>query len=85
MTVVRALCRLKSSGSAFRDLIYSQFHDLGYRPSIGGSDVWMRPSGNPSGFMYCDCVICYVDGVLCIIYEPLCAMKGIQERLKMNI
>ena len=75
---------LKSSRSAFRDLIAKQLREFGYRPSISEHDVWMIPAVKPGGFMYYECVICYVDDVICISYYPICTMKCIQAKFKIK-
>ena len=47
-------------------------------------DVWVRLSVKPGGFLYCQYVLFYVDGVLCIIGDPICTMKGIQAKFKLK-
>ena len=64
MLVVRALYGLKSSISAFRYLLGENFHDLGYRPSITETDIWMIPEVKPGGFIYYEYVLSYKDGVI---------------------
>ena len=71
MPVVRALYGLKLYGSAFRDLLSEQFHDLDFRVSIAEPDVCMIPEIKPGGFMYYEYVLCYVVDVLCSSDDPL--------------
>ena len=84
MIVVRAMYVLKSYVADFRGLLSENLHDLDYRPSIAGPDVWMRPSFKPGGFMYYEYVLFYIYDVLCIIDNPLCTMKGIQAKFKLK-
>ena len=71
MLVVRLLYGLKSSGVDFRDSLSEQLHGLYYRPLIVDPDVWMRPEVKQGGFMHYECVLNYVDGVLCISDDPI--------------
>ena len=57
---------------------------MGYRPSIANPDDWMRPTAKPGGFVYYEYVLCYVDDLLCISYEPLFTMKGIHAKFKLK-
>ena len=84
MLVVRTLYGLKSPVAAFRSLLAEQLHGLGYMSSIYELDVWMRPSVKPGGFMHYEYVLCYVNDVIYISDDPLCTMKGIQDKFKLK-
>ena len=57
---------------------------MGYIPTKSDPDVWLRKSVKADGFQYYDMVLCYVDDVLCISYEPIKTMKGIQRTFKLR-
>ena len=84
VVVVRGLYGLKSSGAAFRGLLYEQFHDLGCRPLIDGPDVWIIPEVKPGGFMQYEYVLCYVYDMLCISYDLFRTMKVIRAKSKLK-
>ena len=78
MLVGRDMYGLKSYVAAFRDPLDEQLHDLGYRPSIADTAIWMQPEVRPGGFVYYEYVLLYIDDVLCISDLPVCTMKLIQ-------
>ena len=84
MLIVRALYGLKSSGAAFRALLAEILWDLGYRPSKADGDVHMRSVVKPNGRTYWEYVLCYVDDVLSISFDPMKTMKGIQCKFKLK-
>ena len=52
--------------------------------SIPVPNVWMIPAVKPGGFMYYECVLLYVDGVICISDDPLRTMKYIHDKFKLK-
>ena len=84
MLIVRALYGLKSSGAAFRSLLSETLHDLGYRATYADPDVYLRPAVKPNGFKYYEYVLCYVDDVLHVSFEPMKTMNGIKEKFKIK-
>ena len=48
-----AICRLKSSGAAFRDKLAQVLYDMNYRPSRADPDVWMTPAVKGGSFSIC--------------------------------
>ena len=84
MLVVRALYGLKSSGAAFRTFLADHIWDLGYRPSKGDPDVWMRPGIKPNGSKYWEYILCYVDDVLAISHDPNRTMDGIKRKFTLK-
>ena len=51
MIIIRALYGLKSLGVAFRAFLAETLYDIGYKPSIAETDVWMRPGLKSNGFI----------------------------------
>jgi hypothetical protein len=49
MIGVRALYGLKSSGAAFRAMLAEGLHEIGYKPTQGEPDVWLRPALHQNG------------------------------------
>ena len=84
MIIVRALYGLKSSGAAFRALLAETLYDMGYVPSYADPDVWMRPGMKPGNVKYWEYVLCYVDDVLSINFDPMSTMKGIKAKFKLK-
>ena len=82
MIIVRALYGLKSSGAAFRSLLAETLADLGYTPSYADPDVWMKPAVKPNGFKYWEYILCYVDDIIYVNFDPLPTMKAIQSKFK---
>ena len=82
MIIVRALYGLKSSGAAFRSLLAETLADLGYTPSYADPDVWMKPAVKPNGFKYWEYILCYVDDIIHVNFDPLPTMKAIQSKFK---
>ena len=82
MLIVRALYGLKSSGAAFRSLLAETLSDLGYQPSYADPDVWMKPAVKPNGSKYWEYIMCYVDDIIHVNFDPMPTMKSIQKRFK---
>ena len=84
MVVKKALYGLKSSGAAFRAHLAETLHDLGYLPTKGDPDVWIRPAIKPDGFEYYELILVYVDDILCISAQPRATMSGIQSTFRLK-
>jgi hypothetical protein len=82
LVVRKALYGLKSSGAAFRAFLAEKLDSIGFKSSIADPDVWMRPATKPTGEEYYEYMLCYVDDILCISYEPNRAMDEIRSSLK---
>ena len=80
--VIRALYGLKSLGTIFRAFLADHLHDIGYRPSTADPNVWMCPALKSDGFKYYEYILCYVDNILYISYDPAKSMKLIQNKFK---
>ena len=59
MVIIRALYGLKSSGAAWRANLAQSMNDIGFTPSKGDPDVWMRPTTKPNGYKYFEYVLIY--------------------------
>ena len=84
MIIKMALYGLKSSGAAFRSKLASVIWDMGYRPTQGDPDVWIRPAIDNHGVEYYEMILCYVDDVLSISHDPGNAIAGIQRIFKLK-
>lgn len=82
MIIVRALYGLKSSGAAFRSLLANRLHEIGYIPTKGDPDVWIRPAVKSDGFEYYEMVLVYVDDIFAISDKPKVTLEQIQEDFK---
>ena len=67
--IIRALYGLKSSRAACRAHLAQSMNDIGFTPSKGDPDVWMRPATKPNGYKYYEYVLIYVDDILCISHQ----------------
>ena len=68
--VVRALYGLRSSGSAFRNHLYSCMEDLNYLPCRSDPDVWMRKAIKSNRTDYYEYMLLYFDDCLAISEIP---------------
>lgn len=82
MIIVRALYGLKTSGAAFRSLLADRLYDIGYKPTKGDPDVWIRPAVKADGFEYYEMVLVYVDDIFAISHLPQKTLEQIQEEFK---
>ena len=70
MLVRKLLYILKSYGTEFRAFLEDIMDEMGYMPSYANPDLWLRPEVNPDGFGYYQRILCYVDDLVCISYNP---------------
>ena len=84
MLIVRALYGLKSSGAAWRAKLAETLDSLGYKPTEGDPDVWIKRAVKPCGEEYYAYMLTYVDDVLHIHFDPSLDMKRLNNiyRLK---
>ena len=82
MIIVHALYGLKSSGAAFRSMLADRLYEIGYRPSRGDPDVWLRPAINTCGTAVYEYVLVYVDDIFCVSPDTDLTMSQIQENFK---
>ena len=64
LIIRKALYGLKSSGAAWHALFCSTLWDLGYKPTTGDPDVWIRPASKPNGQKFYEMVLVYVNDIL---------------------
>ena len=84
MLITSALYRLKTSSASFGSYLAETLYELGYTPTKSDPDVWLRKALKADGFQYYEMVLCYVDDVLCISYDLMKTMKGIQSTFKLK-
>ena len=53
-------------------------YDIGFFPSKGDPDVWMRATTKPVGYKYYEYVLIYVDDILCCSHRAEEVMKTIE-------
>lgn len=82
MVIVRALYGLKTSGAAFRSLLAERLWEIGYKPTKGDPDVWIRPGKKSDGFEYYEMVLVYVDDIFAISHQPKHTLEQIQVEFK---
>ena len=83
--VKRALYGLKSSGSAWRSFFSNVLvQQLGFKPTRGDPDVYIRENTKPNGERYYEMLLVYVDDVLIISHDtkPVIEALSAQFRLK---
>ena len=84
MIVVRALYGLKSSGAAFRAHLADRLYEMGFTPSRGDPDVWMRPAVKSDGEEYYEYVLVYVDDCMSISENADGVLKEVQATFKLK-
>ena len=84
MVIKKALYGLKSSGAAFRALLAERLYEIGFVPSKGDPDVWMRPGVKPNGFEYWEYILCYVDDVICVSHDPKRSLQALKQFFKLK-
>ena len=57
-------------------------HDLGYIPNKSDTHLWIKLAVKPYGSEYYEIVLCYVDDVLAISYDPMKTIDGIKSVFK---
>jgi hypothetical protein len=70
--VVRALYGLPVAGLSFRSFLSKNLKELGYVPTKGDADVYIRPAFKSNGERYYEYMITYVDDILCCGENPKC-------------
>ena len=71
MIVIRSLYGLKSSGSAWRSMIFETLLDLSYKPSRAYTDICMKPKTNPqTGKEYYAYVLLYLNSLIHLHHDP---------------
>jgi hypothetical protein len=55
---------------------------IGYKPTKGDPDVWIRPAVKGDGYEYYEMLLEYVDDIFAISNIPMKTLNGIQEEFK---
>ena len=84
LVVKMALCGLNSLGAAFRVYLAEMLDDIGFRSRIAYPGVWMKEATKPTGEIYYEYILCYVDDVLCISHDDRQIMVYIQNNVKLK-
>ena len=84
MLITRDFYGLKTSSASFRYYLAEKLYELGYIPTKADPDVWLRKAVKADEFQYYEMGLCYVDDVLCISYDLMKTMKGIQRTFKLK-
>ena len=82
LVVKMALNGLKYLGAKFTAFLAEMLSDIGFRSSIADPHVLMRADTRPIGEAYYKYIMCYVDDILCIIYNDRKKMGEIQKNMK---
>jgi hypothetical protein len=82
--VVRALYGLKSSGAAFRAHLQSFMKEMGFRACKADPDLWLKEQMDKEGLRYYAYILCYIDDLLEIHYNPKKVLDRINEYLPLK-
>jgi hypothetical protein len=82
--IVRALYGLKSSEERWRDHFAAILTQLGFKSSKADPDIWMRKTKKPSGNIYWEYVLCYVDDVQAVSHAPESIIEHISQHVKLK-
>jgi len=80
--IVKAMYGLRTSGRRFHLYVEKSMYDMGWKPSRGDRDVWMRY--NEESGLY-DYVGFYVDDLLCIGKDPEKVIEELKEYFSFKI
>ena len=86
MTIVKALYGLKSSGTAWRNLLPSSIKEMDFTSLKADPDLYYWAQVKKNRENYRDCLLVYVDGILCVSEDmkPIMTEVGRQYRVKEN-
>eukprot|EP00804_Cyclotella_cryptica_P019304 CCRYP_006183-RA/>CCRYP_006183-RA protein AED:0.20 eAED:0.20 QI:0/0/0/1/0/0/5/0/657 len=82
--VVRALYGLKSSGAAFRVHLAGCMQEMGYKLCPADPDLWLKEQTDRKGIWYYSYILCYVDDLLVVRYNPKRVMDRINSFLPLK-
>ena len=82
--VVRDLCGLKISGTAFRAFIAERLDDKGFKSSIAEPDVWTREATKSDDEEYYKYILVYLDDLLAISLDAKSAILEVAEKFKLK-
>ena len=79
--IVRALYGLAGSGKAWHSHLSDTLRNaLGYRPTLGDPDVWMKEERKKNGDAYYAYILVYVDDILIIHEDPRIDMEKLKSK-----
>ena len=82
--IVRALYGLASSANAWHTHLAETLVSMGFLPSKGDRDVWMKPATKPDGTEYYEYILVYVDDLSVISHDPGKIMDVIESRYRLK-
>ena len=75
--IVRALYRLKSTGTAFRAHLASFMRQMGYTSCKADPDLWYKAETRPDdNVWYYAYILVYVDDILCIHHDAMAICRS---------
>ena len=77
--VIRALYGLKSSGASFRNTLAECLGQLGFTSCKADPDVWLRKATGKDGFTCYEYLLCYVDDIMAVCFDPRSALERIDK------
>ena len=84
MIIRKALYGLKSSGADFRAHLVESFHDIGFKPTKAGHDVWICPAVKLDGTEYYKYIRCYVDDILSVSHDAKSILQSLQGQFELK-
>ena len=82
--VVRALYGLKSAGASWRSFFSQTLQELGFKPTRGDPDVYIRPQVKENGFKYYEMILVYVDDILVVSHDTKPIMDEISSTFRLK-
>ena len=74
--IVHALYGLKSAVAAFCVYLASFMRQMGYTSCKADPDLWYKAETRPTdNFRYYAYILCYVDDILCVHYNPVSVLN----------
>jgi hypothetical protein len=86
LKIVKALYGLKSAGAAFRAHLASILRDhMGFTSSYADGDVWMRKASKPTGELYYEYALVYVDDVMILSAKADAEIEELRAHFTLKI
>ena len=82
--VTRALYGLKSAGAAWRSFFAQSLTSLGFKPTRGDSDVYIRENTRSNGDRYYEMLLVYVDDILVLSHDTKPIMDAISAQFRLK-
>ncbi|MGH3053584.1 MAG: reverse transcriptase domain-containing protein, partial [Gaiellaceae bacterium] len=84
VVLVRALYGLKSSGASWHEHLAEKLRDMGFTPSRGDADMWMRKATKSNGNKYYEYIVVYVDDLLLISTDTRSILDELSKLYKLK-